>query len=405
MTRIDRRALLQFLAASPVLAGLLSLSRAPLAKASNATPTLRSAAEALDVFELRDFAQQVVPPAHWGYLQSGVDGDVTLRANEAAYSRYELRGRRFVDVSHVDLSTTVFGMRVASPIFCCPIGSLRAFNPDGEVAVAAAARTQNALQILSTQSSCSLEDVTAARRGPVWFQLYTTNRFDVTRKLLKRAEAAGCPVVAVTVDLPAGRNTETAARLRREDTRTCSACHVVDARGNPRLSLATEPMFQGIDTKGLALTSPSLTWDFIKRLKDATTLKVVIKGIEAREDAELAVEHGADGIIVSNHGGRALESGRATLESLPGVVQGAAGRIPVLVDGGVRRGTDVYKALALGASAVGIGRPYAWGLAAFGQSGVERVLKILNLEFRLAMVGCGARSIREISADSIIAKG
>ncbi len=405
MTRIDRRALLQFLAASPVLAGLLSLSRAPLAKASNATPTLRSAAEALDVFELRDFAQQVVPPAHWGYLQSGVDGDVTLRANEAAYSRYELRGRRFVDVSHVDLSTTVFGMRVASPIFCCPIGSLRAFNPDGEVAVAAAARTQNALQILSTQSSCSLEDVTAARRGPVWFQLYTTNRFDVTRKLLKRAEAAGCPVVAVTVDLPAGRNTETAARLRREDTRTCSACHVVDARGNPRLSLATEPMFQGIDTKGLALTSPSLTWDFIKRLKDATTLKVVIKGIEAREDAELAVKHGADGIIVSNHGGRALESGRATLESLPGVVQGAAGRIPVLVDGGVRRGTDVYKALALGASAVGIGRPYAWGLAAFGQSGVERVLKILNLEFRLAMVGCGARSIREISADSIIAKG
>ncbi len=405
MTRIDRRALLQFLAASPVLAGVAAFSRTPLAKASDATPALQSAADALDVFELRDFAQQVVPPAHWGYLQSGVDGDVTLRANEAAYSRYELRGRRFVDVSHVDLSTTVFGMRVASPIFCCPIGSLRAFHPDGEVAVAAAARTQNTLQILSTQSSCSLEDVTAARRGPVWFQLYTTNRFDVTRKLLKRAEAAGCPVVAVTVDLPAGRNTETAARLRRGDTRTCSACHAVDTRGNPRLSLATEPMFQGIDTKGLALTSPSLTWDFIKRLKDATTLKVVIKGIEAREDAELAVEHGADGIIVSNHGGRALESGRATLESLPGVVQGAAGRIPVLVDGGVRRGTDVYKALALGASAVGIGRPYAWGLAAFGQSGVERVLKILNLEFRLAMVGCGARSIHEISADSLIAKG
>ncbi len=404
MTRTDRRALLQFLAASPVLAGLFPFSKGSVAKASDITHTLRSAADALDVFELRDFAQQVVPPAHWGYLQSGVDGDVTLHANEAAFSRYELRGRRFVDVSHMDLSTTVFGMRMASPVFCCPIGSLRALHPDGEVAVAAAARTQGALQILSTQSSCSLEDVTAARHGPVWFQLYTTNRFDATRKLLKRAEAAGCPVVAVTVDLPAGRNTETAARWRRADTRNCSACHVVDARGNPRLSLATEPMFQGIDTRGLALTSPSLTWDFIKRLKDATTLKVVIKGIEAREDAELAVEHGADGIIVSNHGGRALESGRATLESLPGVVQGAAGRIPVLMDGGVRRGTDVYKALALGASAVGIGRPYAWGLAAFGQSGVERVLKILNLEFRLAMVGCGARSIHEISPDSIIAK-
>ncbi len=400
MTSNDRRALLRFLAASPLLAGSW-----PFAKAAGTAPRLTSAAEALDVFELRDLAQQLVPPAHWGYLQSGVDGDVTLRANEAAFSRYELRGRRFVDVSHVDLSTTVLGTHVASPVFYCPIGSLRAFHPDGELAVAAAAKARGALQILSTQSSYSLEAVTAARGAPVWFQLYTTNRFEVTRKLLKRAESAGCPVVAVTVDLPAGRNTETAARLRREDTRDCSACHTVDAHGNPRLNLAAEPMFQGIDTHGLALTSPSLTWDFIKRLKDATTLKVVIKGIEAGADAELAVEHGADGIIVSNHGGRALESGRATLESLPEVVRGAAGRIPVLMDGGVRRGTDVYKALALGASAVGIGRPYAWGLAAFGQSGVERVLEILNLEFRLAMVGCGARSVREISADSIIARG
>jgi isopentenyl diphosphate isomerase/L-lactate dehydrogenase-like FMN-dependent dehydrogenase len=148
--------------------------------------------------------------------------------------------------------------------------------------------------------------------------------------------------------------------------------------------------------------TPSLTWDFIKQLKDITKMKVLIKGIEAEEDAQLAVEHGADGIIVSNHGGRALESGRGTVESLPEVVRGAAGRIPVLMDGGVRRGTDVYKALALGASAVGIGRPYAWGLAAFGQQGVERVLDILNMELRLAMVGCGARSIGEISAASMI---
>jgi isopentenyl diphosphate isomerase/L-lactate dehydrogenase-like FMN-dependent dehydrogenase len=148
-----------------------------------------------------------------------------------------------------------------------------------------------------------------------------------------------------------------------------------------------------------------MTWDFIKRLKDITTMKVVIKGIEAREDAALAVEHGADGILVSNHGGRALESGRGTLESLPDVVAGAAGRIPVMMDGGVRRGTDVYKALALGASAVGIGRPYAWGLAAFGQAGAERVLEILNLELRLAMVGCGARSIAEVLPTTLIDTG
>jgi isopentenyl diphosphate isomerase/L-lactate dehydrogenase-like FMN-dependent dehydrogenase len=161
-------------------------------------------------------------------------------------------------------------------------------------------------------------------------------------------------------------------------------------------------MFAGIDPKDLRLTSPSLTWDFIKRLKDVTSMKVLLKGIEDGEDAALAVENGADGIFVSNHGGRSIESGRGTLESLPAVVAAVEGKVPVLVDGGVRRGTDVYKALALGASAVGIGRPYAWGLAAFGQAGAERVLDILNLELRLAMVGCGARSIHEITASTII---
>jgi 4-hydroxymandelate oxidase len=208
-------------------------------------------------------------------------------------------------------------------------------------------------------------------------------------------------VVAVTVDTPAGRNTVTAARLRRDDTRQCGNCHQVDAQGNPRGGMAVKPMFTGIDTQGLGLTSASLTWDFIRRLKDMTKMKVVIKGIESGEDAALAVQNGADGIMVSNHGGRATETGRGTIEALPEVVQGAAGRVPVLIDGGVRRGTDVFKALALGASAVGIGRPYAWGLAAFGQEGVERTLDILNMELRLAMVGCGTRSVGEITAKSL----
>ncbi|MEO6185905.1 MAG: alpha-hydroxy acid oxidase, partial [Steroidobacteraceae bacterium] len=260
---------------------------------------------------------------------------------------------------------------------------------------------RNQLQIVSTQMSDVLEDIAAARGAPLWFQLYTTNRIEVTRTLVQRAQRAGCSVVAVTVDLPAGRNTVTAARLRRQDTRTCANCHQVDAAGNPRAGIASKPMFTGIDTQGLGLTSASLDWDFVRRLKDMTTMKVVVKGIEAEEDAALAVQHGADGIIVSNHGGRALESGRGTIESLPEVVKGAAGKIPVMVDGGVRRGTDVMKALALGASTVGIGRPYAWGLACFGQAGVERVLDILNLELRLAMVGCGARRIGEINASML----
>jgi isopentenyl diphosphate isomerase/L-lactate dehydrogenase-like FMN-dependent dehydrogenase len=359
----------------------------------------------LDVFEMQDAAHKVVPPAHWGYLMSGVDGDVTLRANEAAYSRYQLRARRMVDVSKVELGTDLFGMKVASPILFSPIGSMRSMNPEGEVAVGRAAGAKNAVQIVSTQASFSVEQIALARGGPVWFQLYTTNQFEVTKKLVKRAEAAGCPVVTVTVDTPAGRNTVTATRLRREDTRVCSGCHVVDDRGFPRGGLNTKPMFADIETQGLGLTSASLTWDFVKRLKDATKMKVVLKGIEDGEDAAMAVKAGADGIMVSNHGGRSIESGRGTLESLPEVVAGAAGKIPVLFDGGIRRGTDVYKALALGASGVGIGRPYAWGLAAFGQAGAERVLDILNLELRLAMVGCGARSIKEITAKTIIDRG
>jgi 4-hydroxymandelate oxidase len=400
MSVIARRALLKFLAASPVFAGLGSLTEA-LAD----DRALGSASEALDVFDLEAAARKVVPPAHWGYLQSGVDGDVTLRANVAAYARYQLHARRMVDVSKMDLSTEVFGVKMNSPILFSPIGSMRALYPEGEVAVARAAKTKNAVQIMSTQSSFGVEDLTNARGGPVWYQLYTTNQFEVTKKLVQRVEAAGCPVVAVTVDTPAGRNTETASRLRREDGRACSNCHIVDDRGNPRAGMNTKPMFAGIETQGLGLTSASLTWDFVKRLKDATKMKVVLKGIEAREDAAMAVKSGADGIMVSNHGGRSIESGRGTLESLPEVVAGAAGKIPVLFDGGVRRGTDAYKALALGASAVGIGRPYAWGLAAFGQAGVERVLDILNVELRLAMVGCGARSVKEITAATIIDRG
>ena len=393
----SRRALLRFLAASPVLAAS-GFAQRLLADEF----TLANAADALDVFEFEALARKIIPPAHWGYLASGVDGGTTLRANSSDYARWQLKPKRFVDVSKMDLGITLFGTHYKSPVLMCPIGSQRAFHAEGELAVARAARSRDQLQVVSTVMSMPIEAIIQMRGAPVWMQLYTTNRFEATTALVKRAQAAGVPVIAVTVDLPAGRNTETAARLRREDTRTCSNCHQVGPTGNPTGGLAAKPMFAGIDTQGLGQTSPSLTWDFIKRLKDITTMKVVIKGIEAREDAELAVQHGADGIIVSNHGGRALESGRGTIASLPEVLQGAAGRIPVLVDGGVRRGTDVYKALALGAAAVGIGRPYIWGLASFGQPGVERVLDIINTELRLAMVGCGARSVAEISPASLI---
>src|ERR1700679_1205890 len=212
---LERRALLKFLAASPVFA-----ARGPWARALAEEHPPATAAEAVDVFEFEAIAQRLVPPAHWGYLQSGVDGEVTLRANQAAYSRYELKPRRMVDVSKIDLSTEVFGVKAASPIGCWPIGSLRALNPEGDIAVARATKKKNSLHIMSTQPSFPWEEINRGRGTPVWFQLYTTNQFEVTKKLVRRAEAAGCPVVAVTVDTPAGRNTETALRLRREDIRT-----------------------------------------------------------------------------------------------------------------------------------------------------------------------------------------
>jgi 4-hydroxymandelate oxidase len=400
----DRRAFLKFIAASPLLATIPSIGEA-LQQGS-----IEQALDALDVFDFQAAAQKAIPPAHWGYLMTGVDGEDTLKANRDGFTRYQLRTKRFVDVSRLDTSVELFGLKFNSPIVLCPVGSQRAFHPDGEVGSARAAKTKGHLQILSTQTSMGVEDVIKARDVPIWYQLYTTDNFDVTTKLVKRAEAAGCTAVAVTVDLPAGRNTETMTRLQRMDTRNCGSCHE-DATGNlanPRVgggTNANKPMFAGINTNGLGLTSPSLTWDFIKRLKGVTKMKVVIKGLETREDATLAIEHGADGIVVSNHGGRATETGRGTIECVGEVAQAVRGRIPVLVDGGFRRGTDVFKALALGATAVGIGRPYIWGLGAFGQQGVERVLDILNNELRLAMAGCGTRSVKEITAASIIDTG
>jgi 4-hydroxymandelate oxidase len=399
----DRREFLKFLAGSPLLLVYPCLLEAfTQATSQTATATLASAADALDVYDFEAMARRVLPPAHWGYMATGVDGEETLRANPRGFDRYQLRVRRFVDVSRIDMGMELLGQRFTSPVMLCPVGSQRAFHADGELAVARAARARGQLQILSTQSSIPIEDVAKARGGGLWYQLYTTNSWDITTKLLKRAEAAGCPVVAVTVDLPAGRNTETDQRMARVDTRACPTCHGAAGPASDGRAAGIKPMFTGLDMKDVTLTSATLTWDFVKRVKDVTKMKVLIKGLESAEDATLAVSSGADGIIVSNHGGRATETGRPTIDALPEVVRGAGGRMPVLLDGGVRRGTDVFKALALGATAVGIGRPYIWGLSSFGQAGVERVLQILDTELRLAMVGCGTVALKDITAKSLI---
>ena len=256
-------------------------------------------------------------------------------------------------------------------------------------------------------ASTGVEDVMTARGAPIWYQLYPTDHWPVGRSLVKRAEAAGCPVVVLTVDLQGGSNRETQARGQRRDTRQCSSCHASGPLGssldNVNAMIARKPMFTGLDISAVRAPQPlDMNWDIVKRLRDTTTMKILVKGIVTNEDAAVAVEHGVDGVIVLNDGGRAEESGRATIDSLTEVVAGTAGRIPVLVDGGFRRGTDIFKALALGARAVCIGRPYIWGLAAFGQPGVEAVLDILRRELLTIMRQTGTVKLSEISRRSVV---
>ncbi len=376
----DRRAFLQFLAASPLLAA-----------AAWAQQPASAPADVLTVMDFEELARRALSPAHWGYMASGVDDDATLKRNREGFGRFHLRPRRLVDVSKVDLSVEVFGSTWATPIFLCPVGGHRMFHAEGELAVARAARAKNVVQVLSTASSTPVEDVAKALGAPPWYQLYMPNDWNSTERLVKRVESVGCPVLVWTIDLLGGRNLETAERARRADTRDCTACHST-ARGGR--SIAQLPMFKGLEA---AMNPSAATWGHVDRLKKLTPMKLVLKGIETREDARLAREHGVDGIVVSNHGGRALDSGRSTIEALSEVIEGAGAEVPVFVDGGFRRGTDIVKALALGARAVGVGRPYIWGLSAFGQQGVERVLDILRAELQLTMRQVGAPSVRQMT--------
>ena len=403
---LARRRFLQFLAASPLL---LSPNLLPSLFAQGeeliASPDL-----ALNVFDFEAVARRKLPPAHFGYMATGVDDDATLRANRDGFGRYQVRVRRLIDVRAIDMSVALFGTTWGSPIVIAPVSSQRAFHPEGEIATARAARSGKHLQILSTTTSTGVEDVIAARGEPVWYQLYPTDQWPVARALVKRAETAGCPVLVLTVDLQGGSNRETQTREERRDSRQCGACHPTGPLGsslsNINALIARKPMFAGLEISEVRSLQPlDMNWDFVKRLRDATTMKIVLKGIVARDDAALAVKHGVDGVIVSNHGGRGEESGRGTIESLAEVVEGAGGRIPVLVDGGFRRGTDILKALALGASAVCIGRPYLWGLAAFGQPGVEAVLTILRRELETIMRQAGTVKLGEISQQVVVDRG
>jgi 4-hydroxymandelate oxidase len=396
-----RRRFLKFLAASPLLP-YLDLPREWTRAIPQQPDVISAPKDAINVFDFEAVARANLPPAHFGYIATGTDDDGTIAANRAGFTRYQIRVRRLIDVSKIDMSVTLLGSTTTSPIVLCPVSSQKAFHPEGEVAVARAANAKKHLQVLSTLTTSSVEDVIAARGEPVWFQLYQRNDWAQTREMIKRAEAAGCPALVFTVDLLGGSNRETLARARRRDPRPCAQCHL---GGNPTADNRRRPMLSALATP--VAPEPLVgtpTWDYVKRLQDTVGMKVLIKGIVTREDAEIAMRHGVKGLFVSNHGGRAEDSLRSTIECVSEVVAGVAGRAPVIVDSGFRRGTDIFKALALGATAVGIGRPYIWGLAAFGQEGVEAVLDILRRELQIVMRQAGTTSIEKITKAYIVSR-
>ena len=402
----SRRRFLQFLAGSPLFSAGAgwALAEPFLPKPKQRDPSagrpldaeslISNPKDAINVFDFEPVMRRNVPPAHFGYMASGIDDEVTMRANRDDFLKFQLRPRRLVDVSKVDMSTEILGVKYETPIIIAPVGGQRMYHAEGEIATAKAAKGGNHLQILSTNTTTGVEDVTAARGAAVWYQLYATNKWEVAKAFVMRAEKAGCPVVAVTVDRTGGRNQETFLRLQRTDTRNCSSCH---DRSSLQADLNRRSMYEGVDITGLThIQSSNLTWEFIKRLRDLTRMKIVIKGILAHEDAVLAADAGIDAIIVSNHGGRSEDSGQSTIDVLPEIVKAVRGRMPILIDGGFRRGTDIAKALAMGAQGVCIGRPCVWGLGAFGQPGVERVLELLRVELRVIMQQLGAPSIKHL---------
>jgi isopentenyl diphosphate isomerase/L-lactate dehydrogenase-like FMN-dependent dehydrogenase len=399
-----RREFLKFLATSPYVAALggvtVFLERSGLALAQNGRPAsevIGSPAEALNVFDFEEPAHRKVQPGHWAYMASGVDDDATLRANRDGFRHIELRPRRLRDATKVDMHVELFGTTYNSPIFTCPTGGEKSFFPEGELAVARAAKAHGTLQVLSTMTSVAVEDVNKELGRPVWQQIYAPSTWDACQKLLQRVQNAGVSVIALTVDNTTGRNSETFLRTRPKDLSQCKTCHE-DGAGP---SMKERPMFNGIDMTGVRAPNPAMDWAFADQIRKFWKGKFIIKGVDTREDTRMCIAHGIDGILVSNHGGRATETLRATIEALPEVVAEAGGRIPIFVDGGFRRGTDVFKALALGAKAVGIGRPFLWGLGAFGQAGVDRVIEIMQGELKLAMGNCGTRTVADITREYV----
>jgi 4-hydroxymandelate oxidase len=354
--------------------------------------------DAINLWELEARARELLPQMGYDYYASGANDEITLRENRAAYERITLLPRMLVDVSVRDMSSTVLGEPVSMPILIAPTALQGLAHPEGEIATTKAAGAAKTLMTLATLSTTSIEEAMAAATGPAWFQLYVFRDRAISASLVQRAEAAGCKAVVLTVDVPVAGKRERDVRNRLTLPDHLSLKNFLQAECQ---ELPKKVADSGLTAYVASLFDAALTWKDIEWLAGVTKLPVLVKGILRADDALRAVNHGASGIIVSNHGARQLDTTPATISVLPEVVDAAAGAVEVYVDGGIRRGTDVLKAMAYGARAVLIGRPILWGLAVGGEAGVSYVLEMLRHEFDLAMALSGCPSLTAITRDLV----
>ncbi|MBM3813339.1 MAG: alpha-hydroxy-acid oxidizing protein [Acidimicrobiia bacterium] len=379
------------------LAGFFAAS--PLARAQQDLPYSGERVPALEdlvnVFEFEPICKMRIPRQNYDFIAGGVDQEWSLRHNREAFDKISLRPRMLVDASHLDLSLTLFGDKLSCPILVAPTAGHAQANPEGEFATARAAAATETILILSTNSSHPLEKVAEASNFPKWFQLYPGPDLEGTWERIQRAMDSGYKTIVLTVD--AGYNSHR-ERLLRNRLRTQTPPGVPSPQSRrarvreEETSTPSRPAVYGLTTTLMH----KLDWRFFDELKKRSRVPVLIKGILVAEDAELAVKHGADGIVVSNHGARYLDYAPATIEVLAEIVDVVNRKMPILVDSGFRRGTDILKALAIGATAVCVGRPPLWGLGAYGEPGVRRVLELLRTELALAMGLCGKANLSQI---------
>ncbi len=357
-----------------------------------------TSAQPVNVFEYEKLAKEKLPGMVYDYYASGANDEITLRDNHEAYDRIKLRYRVLVDVSNISLKASIFNQEISMPIMVAPMAFQGMAHPDGELATARACGNDGTIMVLSTLSNHSIEAVTREATGPIWFQLYVFKDRGMTKSLVQRAEAAGCKALVLTVDSPyLGRR----ERDIRNGFSLGGALKAKNLEKSVQENVPAKKNTSGLAAYLEAFYDTGLTWKDLEWFKSITKLPVLVKGIARGDDAQLAIKNGADGIVVSNHGGRQLDTSPATIEVLPEIIEAVDGKFDVIVDGGIRRGTDVVKALACGAKAVFVGRPILWGLATEGEAGVSKVLNMYREDFQTSMALCGCTTPDQIKRDLI----